>query len=266
MALITVLLLVSPVFAKPHVKINDQGLKSLNMRAFIIEEGAPGGHGPKHGRVQALITELEKFNPEDPTMYSYKFMIDLRKAEAGEYRIHMTARLPEMEITIHGSGFGIWNIIKHYAGEFGLDDDPDPRKIVISLTDLNLADRDLEMNTEKVFTVDDRGNYKNVKQNSIEEMVAIDWALDLAWPFLWDYMLQEYPEFDYIIDYVFEVDRDFSHFGIIGWSIPAGDYEFSGGVRFVNTGESSDTVYCTEPTTFTYSTIGFEWWAPGHGP
>ena len=264
MSVICVLLLVSPmVFAKPFVKINDQGLKSLHMRAFIIEEGSPSGHGPKHGRVQAMITEIEKILPEDPVRYSYNIVLDMKKAVAGAtYEMKVKFTLPNIVFTIYGDESGLWNIIEDKAGELGLDSNPLPGEITVSLADLNIADNEFEMNTGKQFTCDNRGNYKETKTGVIEEMVAIDYALDLAWPFLWQYLLEEYPVYTAVINYIFGVDRDFLDFGIIGVSIPPGNYEISGGVRFINT-EDAGNIYCTETISFTYSTIGFQWWAPG---
>lgn len=267
MVLISVFLLISPVIlAKPMAKINDQGLKSLNMRAFIIEEDTPSGHGPKHGRAQALVNEIEKLDPADPTRYSYKFTIDLRKAMPGEeYTLNVTFTLPDIVLTIYGDKKGLWNLIESKAVELGLDGNPEPGVIEISLADLNIADVDFEFNTGKTFITDDRGNYKEVRTGVMEEMVAINYALDLAWPFLWQFLLQEYPAYAGVINYVFSVDRDFMDFGIIGVSIPEGDYVFSGGLRIINTQDDTN-VYCTEPLTFTYSTIGFQWWAPGWEP
>ena len=83
MVLISVLLLVSPViFARTFVKIDDEGLKNFHIRADIYEEGSQGG--PKHGRVQAVIREVA------PEVYSYKFMIDLKKATPYTEYWHMS--------------------------------------------------------------------------------------------------------------------------------------------------------------------------------
>ena len=225
MVLISVLLLVSPiVFAKVGWRIDDVGLKSVQIRASILEDPGPGA---KHGRISASIREIE------PEVYSYKFVIDLKKATPfTEYSILAWAELPNIKFDIYGDGGSNWIAIEMLAGYIGIDLAPeDDSKIETSLGLLGL-DGFQEFDTNLKFTTDYRGFFKSVKSGIISENNAIEYALDFGWPTLKQYIIAEYPELaPFLPDEI-----DFADFGIIGVTMYGGYFTVSGGVRFIGPG------------------------------
>ncbi len=241
MVLISVLLLLSPiVFAKVFVKIDDVGLKSLHIRADILEEGSPG----KHGRISAMIREMTE------EVYSYKFMIDLKKATPNtQYIIWLYADLPEeVVITIYGDGTGLWPGIEWVANSYGIDYNEESGVIETTVGDLlsvlGFTEGTIELNTGMTFTTDDRGNFKSIKEGIITEDDAMEHALDLAWPTLRQYLSSLIPGI------VPPDEIDFADLGITGLWVHGGQYSISGYVKFVG-GDPEDPVdvYVTETVT-----------------
>jgi hypothetical protein len=256
MSLICILLIISPtVFSSTSAKIDDQGLKAVQIRAGILKTGGPVGHGHKHGQVQAMVREVE------PQVYSYKFMIDLKKATPNkEYTIHMWADVPEIEITIYADYTSPAQNPNWFALQLAMlwleldmdltfNDQITINTNILGLTGMQTA------NLQKSFVTDHRGNYKNMKTGIIAEMDAIEYTTDLAWPHLRQYLIDNFPE--YPVSELLPAEIDFSIFKILGFTIPAGSYTISGGLNFVGVGGDS---YYTETVTYTYTTSGFEWW------
>lgn len=273
MALVSVLLLVSPcVLSKPFVKIDDEGLRSFHIRADILKEGGPSGHGPKHGRVQAMVREIA------PETYSYKFMIDLKKATPNkEYNIELWVDFPEPEnpeddvlITIHGQSApgNIWYWIKLAAVLFlKIDLTPtNPNQINFylndALTKLGLTGDEVVIPTGKTIMTDETGNFKSIKEGIISEDDAMEYVLDLIWPFLRSYLVGLVPP-GFLPEEI-----DFDYLGVTGVTIHGGEYSVSGGVRFIGEGGgqnpgNSVEIYYTETVTIDRVWNDFVW---GYSP
>jgi len=270
MVLISVLLLVSPVvFGKWSVTIDTEGLKRLHIRADIYKENGQGGPGQKHGRVQALISEIEPGRN-----YSYKFMLHMRKAEPGaEYYINVSANVPDIKFTVYS--------------DFDADENPNPNWWVIEWLSLALLHIDMdntlngqittttgllglagshEVNTTKSFVADNHGSFKKTISGVINESNAIEYATDLGWPSFRQHIINNHPEWPQL-ENLLPPEIDFADFGIIGLRIYGieGGYDFSGRLRFINA-EDEDDVYCTETITANHFWKNFEWWAPGVDP
>lgn len=243
-ALVIILLLVSPmVFAKWFATIDDEGLKSLRVRADIYKGSGGEASGQKHGRVQLMINEIE------PKLYSYKFQIQLRKATPStEYEIWAWATMPNLVFTIYGDHSGYWNQLEMYANVLKLDWDKNPNngEITTSLATLKLNGFH-EVDTGLRYTTDNRGTINEIKSGIITETNAMEYVLDLTWPIFKNMLgIPGLPD-----------NVDFKYFGITAMKIHEGNYVVSGGLDLV--GENPDDVFCTEEITLTYDTEGFYW-------
>jgi hypothetical protein len=269
MALVSVLLLVSPcVFSKPFVKIDDEGLRSIHIRADILKQDGPSGHGPKHGRVQIMVREIA------PEVYSYKFMIDFKKASPNkEYNIELWVVFPEPEnpeddvlITIYGEDElgNIWHWIKLAAVLFlKIDLTPgNPNQINFylneALTKLGLTEDEIVMPTGMTIMTDETGNFKSIKEGIISEDDAMEYVLDLIWPFLRSYLVGLVPP-QFLPDEI-----DFDYLGVTGVKIRGGEYSVSGGMRFIGEGDGQNPenpvdIYYTETVTIDRVWNDFIW-------
>jgi hypothetical protein len=241
-AVVLILMFVSPmVFAKWMVSLDDEGLKSLHVRADIYEDTGSGAEGQKHGRVQVLLTEIE------PKLYSYKFQIHLRKATPStEYEIHVWTYLPDITFSIYGDTKNfLWKIIEGAVA--GIDQDPTAGVIMVNLASLGLTGEH-EAYSGMSFVTDERGSYKEIKSGVKTETEIMEYVLDLSWP-----IFKAELGLGGLSDNV-----DFADFGITGVYIhPSGKhgYQISGSLSF----ESDVDAYCTEDITYTYYTDGFLW-------
>jgi hypothetical protein len=260
LVLITVFLLVSPgVFANTFVQIDDEGLKGMQIRADIYKKGQVGGTGPKHGRVQIIIREM------DIEQYSLKFLLDLKKATPDtEYSICLWANLPDIEFTIHGDGSNFWYLLlEPMAGSLGFDKSPGNNDIIeTSLGLLGLTQQKIEHDTGMDIMTDNRGTYKDIKTGGMTQDELMMLALNIAWPILREYAIDRYP----ILEAFLPEEVDFATLHIIGVTIPANQYTISGGLEFVGRDPEDpnpDNIvdeYVTETITINHYWEYFEWW------
>ncbi len=251
--LISVFMLLSPaVFAKWFVDIDDEGLKSLHVRADVYRGSGGDVYGQKHGRVQFVITEIE------PRLYSYKFQVHLRKAmENTKFEIIAWANMPNIEFTLYGdldnpNWWWLELIANSVTPPLDKDETMDG-KIWTDLATLNLMGYH-RVNTGMTFTTNERGSYKNIKSGIMTETDAMEYVLDLTWPIFLDYLG---------LGGVFPPEIDFEYFSIYRFDIHAGLYTVRGGLDFETVekypgGIPIDT-YSTEEITVTYDTDGFIW-------
>lgn len=248
LAIACMLLLLSPVvFATPSVKIVTEGLKSFHVRANIVEEGGVAGHGAKNGRVQILIGEIE------PELYSYKFQINFRKANPNtEYELAMWCQLDNIGFTIFGNNENpTWLFIEWFANNYDIDTDgPGNGQITTTLGELGLTGETFDLITPETITTDERGSYKNIKSGLMTEDNAMEYVLDLIWPFFSQYIM------DRIDGLVLDAEVDFVNLGIIGLLIHGGTYDFAMGGEFVNEVHGS---YETEDIIFTHTMNDYHW-------
>lgn len=259
----------SGAFSKVFVKVDLEGLKNVHIRADIYEETNGNFHPPKHGKVQFRITEEQPVMEGGPRQYSYKFSLDLRRATPEKpYRIWIKATLPNVKFTIYGDTLDDdWLLIQWIAlNRLNIDEDyAFDNKIVSSFATLGIVG-DHERDTGIDVWTDVHGNYRNMITGGIEEMVAIEWAIDFGSPYLKEILLSlAQSEGDKeLIEWFFSIDRNFDDFGITGVTMHGGVYPFKARARFVgpedpeNPGEPID-VYTTEEVSFTYAKGDFIW-------
>ncbi len=255
--LISVLLLVAPgVFSNTFVQIDDVGLKGMQVRADVFKEGQISNHGPKHGRIQVIVREVET------ELYSFKFLVDLKKASPNtEYGVHVWADLPDFEFTIHGDNSGTWKMLELFAGlpQIGIDLEPNDNTIIRTTLGLLGATKEtIKHDTGMTIMTDNRGTYKNIKTGIATEDALMEYALDLIWPFLREQIVLAYPSLALFLP----AEMDFASLHIIGVTMPEQYHKISGGFKFIGPGgPEGDDNYVTETITVERLWKEFEWWA-----
>lgn len=247
LAMITTALLLSPiVFAEPFVKIETEGLKSVHIRANIIEEGTQGGQGAKNGRIQVLVGEIE------PQLYSYKFQINFRKAKPNtEYEVRLWCQLDDITITLFGDVENpTWMFIEWFAGHYNIDQDQDSGQITTSLGALGLTEETYDLLSPETITTDERGSYKNMRSGLITEEGGMEYLLDLIWPYFRQYIMDRIPQL------FLQVHVDLEDLGIIGLMIHGGTYNFEMGMDFI---DDTGPDYKCEDIIFSHTMNDYHW-------
>jgi hypothetical protein len=260
LSIFVVFILVSPlIFAKPFVRIDDEGLKGIQIRAKIMKgNDVITPHGPNCGKVQLVLTEVIE------GQYTYRFSIDLRKAEIEtEYGIWLWADFDDdIHFTIHGDPVmpSMFAIIEWYAVEEGLDHDHTVNgHIVTSMETLGLmgfhqGDTGLTLTTNAI------GEYHEIRTGSMSENELMEFSLDIAWPIFKEYI-------EGITPLTLGETANYADLGVWGVTIHEGEYAVTGGLRFIGpNGPLGEGNFHTEPVTLNRQWNEFEWWAPGYGP
>jgi hypothetical protein len=242
-----ILMLISPfVFADYSIKLDDEGLKLLHVRADIYKDSDSGAEGQKHGEVQVLLTEI------GTEMCWYKFQVHLQKATPDTtYKIYVWTYLPDITFSISGntSNF-IWIILEGAASEFDLD--PAPGVIKVNLASLGLNTEHEEDSGFSLIT-DNRGTYKNTVSSGIMTKTELmEYVLDLSWQ-----TFKAKLELGGLKDTV-----DFEYFSITGFKLhESGEYGYPINVAllFKSVDLAEEDNYCTETLAYTWHTDGFEW-------
>jgi hypothetical protein len=247
LAVIMVLVLISPaVLGATHFKIQTEGLKSVSVRADIYK--FPDPQGPKHGRIQILVREVE------PQLYSYKFQIHMRKVQpVTEFTMRMWCQLSNIELTIFGDQTqgSMFPFIEMFANYLQIDSDgPNNGKITCSLADLGMDQETYEMTAPETFTTDERGSYKNIKSGLMNEDAVMEYLFDLLYPHFSQMLM------DRIEGLEMEPEADLSDLGIIGLCVYGNTYTFVMGAEF-NAAQGQD--YATEDIVCEHTMGDFLW-------
>jgi hypothetical protein len=250
LAVIMVLVLISPAcLGATFFKIQTEGLKSVSIRADIYK--APDHQGPKHGRIQILVREVE------PQLYSYKFQIHMRKVQPNtEFTMRMWCELDNIELTIYGEQGSFFRFLEMFANMLGIDSDGmgdeglGNGKITTTLADLQMLDEVYEITAPQTFITDERGSYKNIKSGLMNEDALMEYLFYMLYPRFRE-MLMDMDDRIWL-----EPEADLSDLGIIGLCIYGNTYTFTLGAEFE---AAQGQCYATEDIVCTHTMNDFLW-------